>query len=282
MLAEDPFGDKLCTITKKSIKTATATLETTVDNESVIIDIDYKGEKTPFVFICPGIINNQLKYLPPKFSNFSTALINYRGTEHSSGNFSFCGAENDIRTAINATLTTYKTNRNQIYFISEDYGALFCLLAAQNSEIIKNLICISPLVNLSGFVANNKLLEVLNQISAHHRGSLLQWQQEHSDIITLDNPTDQFAYLTPNIQITDYQEDDKPIKTKTMIEHLNLASLLLLDSSRTIISQEQHSKILYEKFPGKKQEIILKKYSCKQKELDEIATYITTYVKKRT
>jgi len=254
---EDGFGDRLFQATHLARRRYV--LETEVNHEVLRADVRYRGSQAPMVVFCPDFPGDHSnKDLESEIfaRGISTAFVDYRGMGDSEGTFSFSGAEYDLSRIVEDLREKFSFPREEIAIIGEGYGSYFALNLANSHNYLHNLVSISGISDLRTYISDSDLKNLLNSSTEKVRGNPEHWYGEHLELLSFNNPTDRFGYVSPSLSVRlgDGNQsidapESSPLDIKTMIEHLQLCNLLVVHGSADTIVNPGQSMVLYETSP---------------------------------
>lgn len=236
-------------------------LETEVNKDIVRTEVSYCSDAAPMVLLCPGFPGTQ-KYrdlLERLFvEGVSTALIKYRGTEDSSGEFSFPGAIYDIQRTIDSLRNKFPHDKKKFGMIGYSYGGLFSINVAKEDPRIETLVCISPVIDLEKFLSDNNMPAFFDDSLALARGRPAQWLYEQKELSALHNPVGNFIFLDPRVTFQEqFPSDGGTLEPKTLIEYSGIKNLLVVHGSTDKEVPMKHGKRLFDLAKAKKKFLLV-------------------------
>lgn len=232
-----------CKYLEQGLEMKTDSMAVEVNSSEVRVDVSYQGFFSPMAIFChgfPGEEKNRDIAESLFKRGFSTSVIKYRGVEDSTGEFSFSGATYDIKRSIDALKENYPFIDENSAIIGYSYGGLFSVNVAKDTPSIRNMVAISPVVDLNDFINDNDLETFFDNSVKKVRGRPNQWLYEQQELLAFSNPTDSFIYMSP------YETNSRNLNVpQTMIEHLSLDNLLVVHGTEDKEVRPKHGKTLY-------------------------------------
>jgi len=227
-------------------------MKTKIFGDKIETEVAYNGKNRPFVVFCHGFPGNE-KNRDIAYELFqkgvSTAIVKYRGVENSGGEFKFTGAVYDIKSAMSDLHDKYGLREDNMALVGYSYGGLFSINLCYDKPDIKNLVCISPVVNLEKFLKEGTIGGILRDGVSKVRGSLDSWKYQQSELKQFNDPAKKMVVVGQDSPLPVKGPDGKKRDTysgKTMIERLNLDSLLVVHGTYDDDVSMAHSRILFD------------------------------------
>jgi len=249
MPSEDPFGERLFHQAHRELK-GIKQIVADVNHEHVVVDLDYHSREAPMVVICPDFPPSRTEDLVKGLgtSGFSTAVINYRGFPASSGEFTFSGATYDIDRSVDSLTSNVPFDKRKLVFLGVGYGAFFVTNYVNDYRNGNHVVAVSPITDLRQFMQEIDLTKFLEEASPEVKGDVNTWRFQHQELLVFNNPTDQFAYISPTLRIHSvYDPEEKPgvLPTQTMVEGLGLCDLLVVHGTNDQIVKPEQGQRMY-------------------------------------
>ncbi len=252
---EDPFGERM---QRKLATHEEHVAEAVVNHATVRTYVRYLGNNAPMVLILPdfpGQERNEDLARSLAQEGLSTAIVGYRGTYHSEGNFSFSGAVYDIEQVVEGLREQFPSDQHRTVILGEGYGALFGMNYIKDHQEIRNSVLLSPLFDLAEFMKEVNLDDYLERNKGKARGEPLQWSYEQGELLQFSNPAAKFSYLEPTLRMTRSSAShiqEPELEAATMAEGLELCNLLVIYGTQDHLILPHHAQALYQQSPCRK------------------------------